>query len=338
MMSTIQNERILLVSRPKGVPTAENFTIDQQPLEEAKEGQLQIQTIYISVDPYMRGRMSEAKSYAASYALNEPVAGGSIGKVLQSNDSRYQEGDIVVGGWGWQRYAVVEADTCRKVDPELAPISTAVGVLGMPGLTAYFGTLRIGNPQPGETLVVSGAGGAVGMLVGQIGKIKGCRVVGISGSEEKNRYLLDELGFDAVINYKDEKPVREALEEACPDGVDIYFDNVGGEISDAVIDLLNTNARIPLCGQISLYNNEKPDIGPRIQPTLLKRTVLLKGFLVGDYAADAAEGLKEMGSWVKEGKIKYRENIVEGFENTPKAFIGLFSGENLGKQLVKVTD
>lgn len=337
-MAEQQNEYIALASRPEGTPQLDNFTFEKEELNPPQDGQLLIKTLYVSVDPYMRGRMKDAKSYSAPYAVGEVITGGSIGKVLQSKDDHFQEGDIVVGAWGWQRYGIMDAKACRKVDPELAPISTALGVLGMTGLTAYFGTLRIGNPQPGETLVVSGAGGAVGMIVGQIGKIKGARVIGISGSDEKNRYLKEELGFDEVINYKTDQPLDQALEKACPDGIDVYFDNVGGDITDAVIPLLNRNARIPLCGQISLYNQEKPELGPRILPMLLTRTVLLKGFLVGDYAHEQTEALQELGQWVRDGKLKYSENIVEGFEKIPEAFIGLFSGQNLGKQLVKVAE
>ncbi len=337
-MAEQMNEYFALASRPAGTPALEHFTVKKEELNMPEDGQLLVKTLYVSVDPYMRGRMKDAKSYSAPYAIGEPITGGSIGRVLHSRADGFKEGDIVAGGWGWQRYGIIDSKACRRIDPELAPITTALGVLGMTGLTAYFGTLRIGNPQPGETLVVSGAGGAVGMIVGQIGKIKGARVIGISGSDEKNRYLKEELRFDEVINYKTDQPLAEALERACPDGIDVYFDNVGGDITDAVIPLLNRNARIPLCGQISLYNQEKPELGPRILPMLLTRTVLLKGFLVGDYAAEQEEGLRELGQWVREGRLKYRENIIDGFDNIPEAFIGLFSGENLGKQLVRVAE
>lgn len=337
-MDAQMNQQIILVSRPKGMPTDENFAIVETPIPQPKEGEVLIQTLYLSVDPYMRGRMSDRKSYVPPYELNGVVGGGAVGRVLQSKSPSYREGDIVLGNYGWQRYAVASADQLQKVNPELAPITTALGVLGMPGLTAYFGLLDIGQPKEGETVVVSGAAGAVGMTVGQIAKIKGCRVVGIAGSDEKTAYLVQELGFDAAINYKTTTNLREDLKAACPNGVDIYFDNVGGTISDAVMTMLNYQARIPLCGQIALYNLEKPDVGPRMQTQLLITSSLMKGFIVRDYASRFEEGISQLAQWVREGRLKYKENIVEGFENTIKAFLGLFTGENLGKQLVKVAD
>jgi len=225
----------------------------------------------------------------------------------------------------------------RKINPEIAPITTALGVLGMPGLTAYFGLLEIGQPQQNETVVVSGAAGAVGTIVGQIAKIHGCRVVGIAGSDKKTKYLIDELGFDNAINYRTIPNLKQALMGACPDGVDIYFDNVGGEISDAVLSLINNNARIPLCGQISLYNETQIPVGPRIQPQLLTHSALMKGFIVSNYTDRFEDGIRLLAHWIREKKLKYSEDIIHGLENTPKAFIGLFMGENLGKQLVKVS-
>ncbi|MDO7906743.1 NADP-dependent oxidoreductase [Paenibacillus sp. JX-17] len=330
------NDKIILASRPEGVPSRENFEFVSEPLPQPQAGQALVRTLYLSVDPYMRGRMSDAKSYAPPYAVGDVIRGGAVGQVMESSDPRFAPGDIVSGTWGWQRYAAAETAHLMKVDPADGPISTSLHVVGMTGLTAYFGLLRIGDPQPGETVVVSGAAGAVGMIVGQIAKIKGARVVGIAGTERKVRYLKEELGFDEVIDYKAADNIQAALEQACPNGVDVYFDNVGGEISDAVLHLINRHARIPVCGQISLYNLQDQDVGPRIQPLLLKNTALMKGFLVGDYAAEAEEGRKELAGWVKKGLIQYEENIIEGFENTPDAFIGLFSGDNLGKQLVKV--
>jgi NADPH-dependent curcumin reductase CurA len=236
----------------------------------------------------------------------------------------------------WQLYSVAKDSGLHKIDPQLAPVTTALGVLGMPGLTAYFGFLDIGKPQEGETVVVSGAAGAVGTIVCQIARIKGCRVVGIAGSDEKNQYLKDELGVDATVNYKT-ADLKQELRKACPNGVDIYFDNVGGEVSDVIMTLINHASRTIICGQIALYNLEKPDVGPRIQPYLLVNSALLRGFIITDYAAQFGEGVKQLAQWVREGKVKYAENIVEGFENTPRAFLGLFTGENLGKQLVKVS-
>jgi len=249
----------------------------------------------------------------------------------------FQPGDIVTGMLDWRLYNAVKAGELRKVDPRLAPITTALGVLGMTGLTAYFGLLDIGQPKPGETVVVSGAAGAVGMTVCQIAKIKGCRVVGIAGGEEKTKYLREELGIDATIDYKS-GDIRRALQEACPGGVDIYFDNVGGEVSDAVLPVIRHGARIIICGQISIYNLDKPNIGLRPQPYLLVNSASMKGFIITEYMSRFPEGVRELSQWLAEGKLRHAETIAEGFENTPQAFIGLFTGKNLGKQIVKVAD
>jgi NADPH-dependent curcumin reductase CurA len=315
--------------------TRENFRFVDADVPELKDGEVLIRTLYLSVDPYMRSRMNDRKSYVAPFRLNEPIEGGVVGEVVESKSDLLKVGDIVAGFLPWQLYSVANAAELVKLDPNVAPITTALGILGMPGLTAYFGLFEIGRPQAGETVVVSGAAGAVGTVVCQLAKIKGCRVVGIAGSEEKNEYLRNELGVDATINYK-VGDIRKALQEACPDGVDIYFDNVGGEVSDAVIPLINKGARIPLCGVISIYNMEKPDIGLRPQPYLLVKSALMQGFMVTDFAPRFKEGLTELEKWLAQGKLKYAENIIEGFENTPEAFLGLFKGENLGKQLVKV--
>ena len=337
-MENRSNRKITLASRPAGVPTLDNFEIADAEMPQPEEGEVLIRTLYLSVDPYMRGRMSDRKSYVPPFALNEVITGGVVGEVVESRADAFQPGDIVTGQLGWQLYSVARgADgSIRKVDPALAPVTTALGVLGMPGLTAYFGLLDIGQPVAGETVVVSGAAGAVGTLVCQIAKLKGCRVVAIAGSDEKNRYLTEELGVDAAVNYKTSGDLKAALREACPGGVDVYFDNVGGEISDDVTLLIRHGARIVICGQISLYNLEEQDVGPRVQPYLLVNSALMRGFIVTDYAARSAEGIGQLGQWLAEGKLKYAENIVEGFENTPQAFLGLFTGENLGKQLVKV--
>ncbi|SDX23323.1 hypothetical protein SAMN05444487_11286 [Marininema mesophilum] len=335
-MSTI-NRQIYFMERPHGTPNENTFELRSSDIPKPGPGEVLLRTVYLSVDPYMRGRMSDRKSYVAPFELNEVLSGGVVGQVEISNDDRFQAGDLVVGLLGWQDYSVVKADQLNKIDANLASPSAYLGALGMPGLTAYFGLLDIGQPQAGETVVVSGAAGAVGTIVGQIAKIKGARVVGIAGSGEKVRYLKEELGFDAVINYKTEN-VQKALEEACPNGVDVYFDNVGGEISDAVATLFNKYARVPLCGQISLYNLKNPEHGPRVQTSLLINSALMKGFIVSDYQSRFPEGVKQLGEWVAQGKIVFQENIVEGLENTPQAFLGLFKGENLGKQLVKVSD
>lgn len=329
------NRSFLLVSRPKGEPTPENFKLVEEEIPQITDGELLVQTIYLSVDPYMRGRMRGVQTYTSPFELNQVLTGGVVGKVIESKHRQFSVGDIVEGRLGWSDYSVSNGKGIRKVDPSLAPISTALGVAGMPGLTAYFGLLDIGKPKKGETVVVSAASGAVGSVVGQIAKLQGCRVVGIAGSEAKNEYLEKELGFDATINYKKED-VKEALKKVCPDGIDVYFDNVGGEISDAVMHYLNFHARIIICGVISEYNKEEVQYGPRVHTFLLHRKALMKAFIVGDYYERFPEGYKQLGNWIKEGKLKYRETITDGLENTPDAFIGLLRGENFGKQLVRV--
>jgi len=331
----MQNKEIRFASRPTGLPAPQNFQIADSEVPQLSDGELLVRTLYISVDPYLRGRMREGRSYVPPFEIGEVIMSGVVGQVVESRAPEIAAADIVNGMLGWRLYNVAKPGELRKIDPKLAPVTTALGVLGVTGLTAYFGLLDIGQPKEGETVVVSGAAGAVGMTVCQIAKIKGCRVVGIAGSDDKNKYLSDELGVDAVINYKTEK-VAEALKAACPDRIDVYFDNVGGEISDAVFPLLNQGARIVICGQISLYNLDKPDVGPRPQPYLLVNSALMKGFIITGYGPRFAEGVTQLAQWLTAGKLKYAETIVEGFENTPQAFIGLFSGDNLGKQIVKV--
>ncbi|MGH9875515.1 MAG: NADP-dependent oxidoreductase [Pyrinomonadaceae bacterium] len=329
------NKEIRFASRPAGMPTPDNFKIVDTDVQPLNDGGVLVRTLYISVDPYLRGRMREGRSYVAPFEVGQVIVSGVVGEVVESRAPGFAPGDIVTGMLGWQLYNLAKASELRKVDPTVAPVTTALGVLGMPGLTAYFGLLDIGQPKEGETVVVSGAAGAVGMTVCQIAKIRGCRTVGIAGSDDKNRYLAGELGVDAAINYKSPE-MKLALKDACPKGVDVYFDNVGGEVSDAVLPLIRHGARIPLCGQISLYNLDKPDVGPRQQPYLLVNSALMKGFIVTDYAARFTEGVVNLAQWLARGKLKYAETIAEGFENTPNAFIGLFSGENLGKQIVRV--
>jgi hypothetical protein len=337
------NRKIILASRPTGLPTVDNFRIVDAEMPRPAEGEVLLKTLYLSVDPYMRGRMNEGKSYVAPFNLNETITGGVVCEVVESRSANFQAGDIVTAHAGWELYGVAKGDgaaaaALTKIDPTLAPLTTALGILGMPGLTAYFGLLDIGRPAAGETVVVSGAAGAVGMVVCQIARIKGCRVVGITGSDEKNKYLTDELGADAAVNYKTAADLRRALKDACPGGVDVYFDNVGGSVSDAVLTLINHGARIVVCGQIALYNLERPDVGPRAQLPLLVNRALMQGFIISDYAARFAEGVGQLGRWLAEGKLKNAEHIVEGFENAPRAFLGLFAGENTGKQLVRVAE
>lgn len=338
MYMTLVNKQIILAERPKGMPDQNTFRFVKQDVGELKEGQVLVRTLYVSVDPYMRGRMEDTESYVEPYKVNEVIEGGAIGEVIDSKSDRFQQGDVVLGMFGWQEYYIANEKELRKIDPSLAPISTHLGILGMTGLTAYFGLLDIGQPKEGETVVISGAAGAVGSVVGQIAKIKGARVVGIAGSDEKIQYLQEELQFDEGINYRSTKNMEEALKEACPDGIDVYFDNVGGEISDAVFTQLNRYARIPVCGAISSYNLEKTDLGPRVQATLIKKSALMQGFTVGNYANRFNEGAMQLGQWLQEGKLTYRETIKEGFENIPNAFLDLFKGNNVGKLLVKVAD
>ncbi|SES68014.1 hypothetical protein SAMN05421676_101156 [Salinibacillus kushneri] len=335
----MKNEQILLKSRPNGTPTEENFEFKEVNVPDLKEGETLVKTLYISVDPYMRGRMSTAKSYVEPFEVNEVISGGVVGEVIESKSDKLKNGDKVTGMLGWQRYNAVDSSKVRKVNENLAPLSAYLGVLGTTGLTAYFGLLDIGQPKEGETVVISGAAGAVGMIVGQIAKLKGARVIGIAGSDKKTAYLEKELGFDATINYKTTENLFKSIKQACPEGVDVYFDNVGGAVSDAVTSLLNDYARVPVCGAISSYNitSLREDMGPRIQPKLIKTRALMKGFIVSDYAPHFKEAAQDLGKWLSEGKLKYEETIVEGFKNVPQAFIGLFKGENLGKQMVKVT-
>ena len=330
------NRQIVLVSRPKGMPDSSNFRLQEAPIPKPKDSEVLIRTLYLTVDPYMRGRMNDVPSYIEPFVLNRPPTGGVVGKVVESKSPHFKIGDIVLGFLEWADYNVADAKTLQKLDPTLAPVSTALGVLGMPGMTAYFGLLDIGQPKAGETVVVSGAAGAVGSLVGQIAMIKGCRVVGIAGGKEKVDFLTKELKFNAAIDYK-QRDYAEKLKEACPNGVDVYFDNVGGDITDQVVKLINKKARIVICGQISMYNLDKPDVGPRPWWKLLIRSAKAQGFIVDDYEEHYPEGIHQLAQWIQTGKIKYKESIMEGLENTPTAFLGLFHGENIGKQLVKVS-
>ncbi|WP_026695051.1 NADP-dependent oxidoreductase [Peribacillus kribbensis] len=334
----MQNKQILLASRPVGMPDERTFEIREAAIPDLSDGEVLIRAVYVSVDPYMRGRMTDAESYIEPFPLNEVITGGVVGQIERSASPDFNEGDFVIGTLGWQEYSIAKAKEVRKIDPAAAPISTHLGILGMPGLTAYFGLLDIGKPREGETVVVSGAAGAVGSTVGQIAKIKGCRTIGIAGSDEKIRYLVEDLGFDDAINYKTTPDLRAELKEKCPDGVDIYFDNVGGEISDKVHARLNRLARVPVCGAISTYNLKERDIGPRVQTLLIKKSILMQGFTVGDYAKRFKEGAADLGKWLGEGRLKYEETVREGFENIPDAFLDLFRGKNTGKLLVKVSD
>ncbi|MFD2572070.1 NADP-dependent oxidoreductase [Spirosoma soli] len=332
----MNSQQIILASRPNGMPDASTFRLEDKQRPELKAGEVVVKPTHFSVDPYMRGRMNDAKSYIPPFQVGEPLSGGAVAEVTDSKADGFAPRDVVTGNLPWATEAVVPANGLKKIDTKLAPASYYLGILGMPGLTAYFGLLDIGKPQPGETVVVSGAAGAVGIVVGQIAKIQGCRVVGIAGSDDKVAMLTEQFGFDAVVNYKTAPDLTKAIADACPDGVDIYFDNVGGEVSDAVIANINFHARIPLCGQIAFYNTTDVPVGPRIQPMLLTRSVLMKGFIVGDYKERFSEGVRQLAAWVSEGKLRYTETTVKGFDKLPEALLGLFSGQNTGKMIVEV--
>ena len=328
------NRQIRLKSRPAGMPTADNFETVEAPMPALQDGDVLRRTTYLSLDPYMRGRMSEGPSYAASVNLHEVMCGHTVSEVVESRHPDFRAGDIVAGYDGWQQYAASSGKELRKLDPKVVPVSTAIGVLGMPGATAYVGLFDIGQPKAGETVVVSAASGAVGAIVGQLAKIHGCRAVGIAGSPEKCRYVVDELGFDACINYKTDDLVP-ALREACPDGADVYFENVGGKVFAAVLKVINRGARIPLCGMISEYNTTSDPGGPNLRPLLVQRA-MIKGFIVSDHFDRFPAFLKDVTPLVRNGNIKYREDIIDGLDAAPSALIGLFEGKNFGKMLVRV--
>ena len=334
-MSTLQNRRFKLTSRPVGMVQRGNFDFVTEPAGEPGQGEVLVRVLYLSLDPAMRGWMNAGRSYIAPVGIGEVMRAGGIGRVAQSNDPSLSEGDTVVGMTGVQDYAVTKAKELTKVDPRLAPLPRFLGALGMPGLTAYFGLLDIGQPKAGETVVVSAAAGAVGAVVGQIAKIKGCRVVGIAGGPDKCRYIAEELGFDAAIDYKHED-VRASLARHCPQGIDVYFDNVGGEILDIVLSLLARRARVIICGAISQYNHPESIQGPKNYLSLLVNHALMEGFVVFHYAERYAEGMQALAGWTLSGKIKAREDVVEGLETFPDTLQKLFRGENFGKLVIKV--
>ncbi|HET9673191.1 MAG TPA: NADP-dependent oxidoreductase [Gaiellaceae bacterium] len=328
------NRVVTLANRPTGFPTEADFALVEAPVPEAGPGEVLVRVLWTSVDPYQRGRMSEARSYAKPVQLGEVMTAQAVGEVAESNDSRFGEGDLVVGQLGWQEYAVARGGSLRKVHPALEPPTLALHAVGATGFTAYFGVLDVGKPRPGDTIVVSGAAGAVGHIAGQIAKLAGCRAVGIAGGAEKCADLLELYGYDAAVDYKSET-FRDALKAAVPNGVDVYFDNCGGSISAAVHSRLNVGARIPICGQISQYNAERPE--PTFHPGLLiVFRARMEGFLVSDYAPRFDEAAARLGRWVADGRIRWREHVTDGLENAPRAFIGMLNGENRGKALVKV--
>ncbi|MDN5806194.1 MAG: NADP-dependent oxidoreductase [Brevibacterium sp.] len=333
------NHRVRLNSRPVGAPTAENYLLDEVAVPSPQEGEVLLRTLYLSLDPYMRGRMSEAKSYAKPVELGEVMGGATVSEVVESNASDFSAGDTVLGHGGWQEYSVEKAAHLRRVDPEIAPISTALGVLGMPGFTAYAGLLEIGRPQPGETVAVAAATGPVGSVVGQIAKIKGAKAVGIAGGPDKVAYL-DELGFDVGLDHRSGN-LKKELAEAVPQGIDVYFENVGGDVFKAVLPRLNTYARVPVCGLVANYNltelPEGPDRSGALMGNILTRSLTVRGFIQTEFVEKYHEDfLTDMSGWIKEGKVRYREDIRPGLDKAPEYFNDLLTGGNFGKMVVAV--
>jgi len=333
-----QGKRVVLASRPAGEPLPANFRVEEYAVPTPGPGEVLLRTIWLSLDPYMRGRMSDGPSYAQPVPVNGVMEGGTVSEVVASNNPAFAKGDIVVSRAGWQTHAISNGQGLAKVDPKVAPISTAVGVLGMPGMTAYTGLLDIGKPQPGETVVVAAASGAVGSAVGQIAKIKGARAVGIAGGKDKCDYVRNELGFDDCLDHRD-PDLAAKLKAACPKGIDVYFENVGGKVFEAVFPLLNAFARIPVCGLISEYNNfgeTSPKWAGALMRAVLVKRLTIRGFIVSDFAARHGDFLRDMSGWFREGKLKHREFVTDGLDSAPGAFMGLLKGANFGKQLVRV--
>jgi NADPH-dependent curcumin reductase CurA len=325
---------IRLVARPQGFPGEDLFEVADTAIPDPAEGQVLIRNAYFSVDPYMRPRMNDVRSYVAPFTLGEAMTGGAVGRIAVSRNSRYAEGDWVLHQLGWREWALSDGATLRRLDPSAAPISTALGVLGMPGFTAWYGLFVLGEPKEGETILVSGAAGAVGSAAGQMARIAGCRVVGSAGSAEKVAWVR-EIGFDEAFDYR-EQSARSALTELAPDGIDIYFDNVGGDHLEAAIASLRNYGRVVACGSISRYNDAEPSPGPRNMFMVVTKRLRLQGYIISDHFDRFAEFAREASEWVRDGRLKYRETIVEGIENAPQAFLGLLRGENIGKMLVKV--
>jgi NADPH-dependent curcumin reductase CurA len=334
---TLTNHQFRLAARPMGLPKRSDWNATEEPLPEPADGEVLVKVLYISLDPAMRGWMNEGKSYIAPVGIGDVMRAGGVGRVVRSKHPGFAEGDAVQGGFGVQEYAVAKAESLTRIDPRIAPLPVWLGALGMPGMTAYFGLLDIGMPKEGETIVVSGAAGAVGTVVGQIGKIKGCRVVGIAGGPDKCRFLTEELGFDAAIDYKAED-VKKGLKANCPKGIDVYFDNVGGDILDAALTQLARHARIVVCGAISQYNNTTPVKGPSNYLSLLVNRASMTGMVVFDYAARYGDAAREMAGWMQEGKLKAPVDVVEGFSTFPETLLKLFAGENTGKLVLKVAE
>ncbi|MEM6463726.1 MAG: NADP-dependent oxidoreductase [Pseudomonadota bacterium] len=337
---TEKNRRIVLASRPEGTPSHANFRLEEVDVETPGPGEFLLKTLYLSLDPYMRGRMNDAPSYAPPVAIDEVMTGGTIARVHLSNNPRFEVGDLVSSVGGWQEFSICDGEGATRLDRDMKHPSLALGVMGMPGFTAYVGLLDIGEPKSGETVVVSAATGAVGSVVGQIAKLKGCRVVGVAGGDDKCRYAVEELGFDACIDRR-EADLKDKLAAACPAGVDVYFENVGGAVFEAVLPLLNVHARVPVCGRIASYNAtalpQGPDRTPALMGLVLVRRIKMQGFIIFDhYESRYRDFVKDMSGWLAKGKVKYREDVVDGLENAPDAFMGLLEGKNFGKLVVRV--
>lgn len=330
------SKTILLKKRPKGTPQTSDFEFIEKEQPQPKDGEVLLKSTYVSVDPYLRGRMRDEKSYVEPFQLNEPVSSAIVAEVVESKHDDFKKGDFLTGMLEWKEFQTSTAKELRKVNPQQVPLSAYLGILGMTGLTAYFGLMRIGAPEKGETLLVSGAAGAVGSVVGQIGKIKGLKVIGIAGTDEKVVLLKDKFGFDSAINYNKVTDMASAIKEHAPDGIDVYYDNVGGDILDAAMKNINRFGRVVNCGAISLYNETEQPTGPRLETTLVKKSVKMQGFIVSNYEKDFSEGIQQLSQWLQQGKLKHEETIVEGFDQIPQAFIDLFSGKNKGKMVVKV--
>ncbi|HET8735545.1 MAG TPA: NADP-dependent oxidoreductase [Pricia sp.] len=330
------NKVIQLKNRPKGAPKIDDFEFIEEEKPQPTDGEILLKTKYVSVDPYLRGRMRDQESYIEPFALNAPIESGIIAEVVESKNEHFKEGEYVNGMLPWKEYHTASGNGLNKVDPDRAALSAYLGILGLTGLTAYISLHKIGDLKEGETLLVSGASGAVGSTVGQIGKIKGCHVVGIAGTDEKLRLMKEKFGFDHGINYKTTENMVTAIGEGCPNGVDVYFDNVGGEILDAAMENINKNGRVINCGAISLYNETDIPTGPRYEGTMVRKTVLMQGFLVRDHVKEFGPATQQLGQWLNEGKLTYEETIVDGFENIPQAFLDLFKGKNKGKMIVRI--
>jgi NADPH-dependent curcumin reductase CurA len=335
-MAEILSREIRLARRPVGLPRESDFDLVEVRIPEPKEGEVLVRNLYLSVDPYMRGRMTERKSYVPPFQVGEALSGACVGKVVASESRAFQAGDHVVGSQGWREYYLSSGEDLILIDPKIAPVQAYLGTLGMPGLTAYVGLLDIGRPKSGETVLVSAASGAVGAVVCQIAKIKGCRVIGSAGSDAKVSWLIDEAGIDAAFNYKEAEDLVAELGKYCPGGIDVYFENVGGKHLEAALEHMNPCGRIVMCGMISQYNATRPEPGPRNLFYVTVKRLTVQGFIVSDHAHRRDQFYAEMARWIAEGRIKWKETILEGIENAPRAFIGLFKGENFGKMIVKI--